>query len=105
MDALALKQKLRQIQSANLSAHEVEHPYEMALHMMQHIGSPDPVLRDELIYVTFATWIGQGVFSEEQLSRCYIWRWMISIFFMVLENKARTVCLPEPSLCCSCLQF
>lgn len=69
MDALALKQKLRQIQSANLSAHEVEHPYELALHMMQHIGSPDPVLRDELIYVTFATWIGQGVFSEEQLSQ------------------------------------
>lgn len=69
MDALALKQKLQHIQSANLSAHEVKHPYDMALHMMHHIGSPDPVLRDELIYVTFATWIGQGVFSEEQLSQ------------------------------------
>ncbi|WP_440115726.1 DUF2785 domain-containing protein [Paenibacillus sp. QZ-Y1] len=67
MDALALKQKLLHIQSANLSAHEVDHSYELALHMMQHIGSPDPVLRDELIYVTFATWIGQGTFSEEQL--------------------------------------
>ncbi|MFC9711365.1 DUF2785 domain-containing protein [Paenibacillus sp. NPDC056933] len=65
--SLALKQKLQHIQSTNLSAQEVEQPYQWAMHMMQHIGSPDPVLRDELIYVIFATWIGQDIFSEEQL--------------------------------------
>ncbi|MCW3794596.1 DUF2785 domain-containing protein [Paenibacillus sp. LS1] len=67
MDALTLKQRLQHIQSVNLSIDHVEQPYELALYMMKHIGSPDPVLRDELIYVTFATWIGQGVFSEDQL--------------------------------------
>ncbi|WP_458125069.1 DUF2785 domain-containing protein [Paenibacillus sp. Z3-2] len=67
MNALTLKQKLQHIQSANLSIDYVEQPYELALHMMNHIGSPDPVLRDELIYVTFATWIRQGVFSQDQL--------------------------------------
>lgn len=67
MDALTLKQKLQHIQSVDLSIDNVEQPYELALYMMKHIGSPDPVLRDELIYVTLATWIGQGVFSEEQL--------------------------------------
>lgn len=67
MDALTLKQKLQHIQSSNHSIDHIEQPYELALHMMQHIGSTDPVLRDELIYVTFATWIGQGVFSEDQL--------------------------------------
>lgn len=67
MDALMLKQKLQDIQSANQSIDLVEQPYELALHMMKHIGSPDPVLRDELIYVKLATWIGQDVFSEDQL--------------------------------------
>ncbi|MCP1181854.1 DUF2785 domain-containing protein [Paenibacillus sp. 1781tsa1] len=67
MDALTLKQKLQHIQSANRSINNEEQPYELALHMLKHIGSPDPVLRDELIYVIFATWIGQGVFSEDQL--------------------------------------
>ncbi|MBU5355014.1 DUF2785 domain-containing protein [Paenibacillus silvae] len=67
MDALTLKHKLQQLQSANLSAHGIKQPYDLALHMMQHIGSPDPVLRDELIYITMATWIGQQVFSDEQL--------------------------------------
>lgn len=67
MDALTLKQKLQHIQSANRSIDHVEQPYELALHMMKHIGSPDPVLRDELIYITFATWIGKGVFTEDEL--------------------------------------
>ncbi|WP_084174414.1 DUF2785 domain-containing protein [Paenibacillus xylanexedens] len=67
MDALTLKQKLQHIQSSNHSIDHEEQPYELALYMMKHIGSTDPVLRDELIYVTFATWIGQGVFSEDQL--------------------------------------
>ncbi|MFL0377259.1 DUF2785 domain-containing protein [Paenibacillus amylolyticus] len=67
MDALTLKQKLQHIQSFNYSIDHEEQPFELALHMIKHIGSTDPVLRDELIYVTFATWIGQGIFSEDQL--------------------------------------
>ncbi|NUU76103.1 DUF2785 domain-containing protein [Paenibacillus xylanilyticus] len=67
MDATSLKEQLLIIHSTNLSVDAIEQPYELALHMMEHIGSTDPVLRDELIYVTFATWIGQGIFSKEQL--------------------------------------
>ncbi|QKS58246.1 DUF2785 domain-containing protein [Paenibacillus barcinonensis] len=58
---------LLQLPSVNLSAYGLEQPYDLALHMMHHIGSPDPVLRDELIYFTMAEWIGQHVFSDEQL--------------------------------------
>lgn len=67
MDAITLKQKLQQIQTVNRAADHVEQPYELALHMMKHIGNPDPVLRDELIYITLATWIGQNVFADDQL--------------------------------------
>ncbi|WP_342553958.1 DUF2785 domain-containing protein [Paenibacillus sp. FSL R7-0652] len=67
MDAITLKQKLQQIQTVNHAADQVEQPYELALHMMKHIGNPDPVLRDELIYITLATWIGQNVFADDQL--------------------------------------
>jgi hypothetical protein len=67
MDASTLKQKLQQLCAVDFAADQVKQPYELALHMMQHIGNPDPVLRDELIYVTLATWIGQNVFSDEQL--------------------------------------
>lgn len=67
MDAITLKQKLQQLRAVDFAADQVEQPYELAMHMMLHIGNPDPVLRDELIYVTLATWIGQNVFSDEQL--------------------------------------
>lgn len=67
MDVITLKQKLQQIRAVDFATDQVERPYELALYMMQHIGSPDPVLRDELIYMTMATWIGQNVFSDEQL--------------------------------------
>ncbi|MGQ8873773.1 DUF2785 domain-containing protein [Paenibacillus sp. TSA_86.1] len=67
MDAMTLKQKLQQLRAMDFAADQIEQPYELALYMMQHIGNPDPVLRDELIYVTLATWMGQNVFSDEQL--------------------------------------
>ena len=35
--------------------------------MLTHIGDPDPILRDELIYMTLATWISRGYFRPEQL--------------------------------------
>ncbi|WP_434756359.1 DUF2785 domain-containing protein [Paenibacillus amylolyticus] len=64
---MTLKQKLQQLRAVDFAADQAEQPYDLALHMMKHIGNPDPVLRDELIYVTLATWIGQNVFSDEQL--------------------------------------
>jgi len=67
MDVITLKQKLQQIRAVDFATDQMEQPYELALHMMRHIGSPDPVLRDELIYMTLATWIGQNIFSDEHL--------------------------------------
>ncbi|MGG4131765.1 DUF2785 domain-containing protein [Paenibacillus illinoisensis] len=92
MKTTELKEQLQLIQSKNFTADEVEHPYELALHMLQHIGSTDPVLRDELIYVTFATWIGQGIFSEEQL-RVLLHKAMDDqhLFYGIGENGTESV--------------
>lgn len=35
--------------------------------MLQHIGNPDPELRDTLVYFTLATWISRGVFDLGEL--------------------------------------
>ena len=67
MEAAALKEQLQLFRRNDTSPSDIENPYEVALHMLRHIGSTDPVLRDELIYVTFATWIAHGVFSADQL--------------------------------------
>lgn len=67
MEASALKEQLQLFRRVDTSPSDIENPYEVALHMLRHIGSTDPVLRDELIYVTFATWIAHGVFSAAQL--------------------------------------
>ncbi|WP_145050158.1 DUF2785 domain-containing protein [Paenibacillus xylanexedens] len=67
MEASALKEQLLLFRGDDTLPSDVENPYEVALHMLRHIGSTDPVLRDELIYVTFATWIAHGVFSAAQL--------------------------------------
>ena len=37
--------------------------------MTTHLGSPDPELRDELIYFTFAKWIPKDVLSTAQLKQ------------------------------------
>ena len=34
--------------------------------MLAHLGSPDPELRDELIYRKLATWLFEGVFTPEE---------------------------------------
>ncbi|WP_145408015.1 DUF2785 domain-containing protein [Paenibacillus xylanexedens] len=67
MEAVALKEQLQLFRRNDTLPSDIENPYEVALHMLRHIGSTDPVLRDELIYVTFATWIVHGVFSADQL--------------------------------------
>ncbi|MCM3174723.1 DUF2785 domain-containing protein [Paenibacillus sp. MER 99-2] len=67
MEAVALKEQLQLFRRNDTSPSDIENPYEVAWHMLRHIGSTDPVLRDELIYVTFATWIAHGVFSADQL--------------------------------------
>ena len=38
--------------------------------MLENIGSTDPVLRDDLIYETFAGWIEADKFSPGELNTC-----------------------------------
>ena len=41
--------------------------YEIAKQMLQHIGSVNPYLRDDLIYSTFSKWIKNNVFTTDEL--------------------------------------
>ncbi|MCM3081790.1 DUF2785 domain-containing protein [Brevibacillus invocatus] len=64
---MSLKEQLLAIQS-----NEVEAPsntFELVLEMTANIGSPDPELRDELIYSTFSKWILDGVLSAEEMKK------------------------------------
>ncbi|MED1797922.1 DUF2785 domain-containing protein [Brevibacillus porteri] len=62
---MSLKETLLAIRANSFLA--PPHAFELALEMVTHIGSPDPQLRDELIYSTFSHWIEEGVLSPEQL--------------------------------------
>ncbi|MGG6311714.1 DUF2785 domain-containing protein [Paenibacillus macerans] len=66
-EKLSLKDQLLGIQITNYQIPASASAFEMALAMMERIGDPDPVLRDELIYSTLRHWILQGVFVAGQL--------------------------------------
>ena len=65
MDAPAIKEFLRTRADDDLPEEE---RLEAARACLTHVGSPDPELRDELIYTTLARWIVEkGYFSEAEL--------------------------------------
>lgn len=64
---IALRKTLLQVQADDYQPPSNIDLFELALCMMKHIGSPDPVLRDELIYRTMANWITNDQFTVEQL--------------------------------------
>lgn len=64
---MSLKQQLLAIQSNEYEA--PPNTYELVLEMTAHIGSPDPELRDELIYSTFSKWILNGVLSADEMKK------------------------------------
>lgn len=66
--AYILKEYLRSIAENDFSPRENTDLYPVALEMMDHIGSPDSELRDNLIYSTFNNWISKKkLFTGEQL--------------------------------------
>ena len=66
MDAHSLKEFLRT--RANDDALSEGERLEAARACLTHLGSPDPELRDELIYTTLARWITEkGYFSKAEL--------------------------------------
>jgi Protein of unknown function (DUF2785) len=66
-DSELLKETLLQVQADDYLLPSNTDLFTLALQMMKHIGSPDPILRDELIYMTMAEWISNDRFTTEQL--------------------------------------
>ena len=56
MDADKLREALKEIQNNDFEVKEARRP-DILQACLEYIGSPDPELRDELIYATLATWI------------------------------------------------
>ena len=62
-----LKEKLNRISESEFRVESSER-FELALEMVRFIGSPDPALRDALIYPAFYHWIlEQEAFTAVQL--------------------------------------
>ncbi|MCA0350590.1 MAG: DUF2785 domain-containing protein [Chloroflexi bacterium] len=65
-----LKDQLQTIADNNFSISNEVKPFDLALMMLDHIGSTDSYLRDNLIYTSFATWIlDHHLFSHDELNQ------------------------------------
>lgn len=62
-----LKEKLKEIKMNDYSVPDNVKPYELAMEMMENIGSTDPELRDKLILSVICRWIMNGVLTGEQV--------------------------------------
>jgi hypothetical protein len=67
LDEQTLKERLREIAADNYKAPTRPELYPLVLAMGIYTGSPDPELRDDLIYTTMATWIERDVFEPKDL--------------------------------------
>lgn len=67
IDEATLKQRLLEIAAEDYRAPTRPEGYPLILAMGTHMGSPDPQLRDDLIYMTMATWIERDAFEAEEL--------------------------------------
>ncbi|MCM3700502.1 DUF2785 domain-containing protein [Paenibacillus macerans] len=66
-DTFELKVRLIEIRENNYRAPSSPPVFDFTLSMMDHIGAPDPFLRDELIYMTLQHWVTQGMYTHDQL--------------------------------------
>jgi len=68
LDEFELKLRLREIADDDYNPPTRPEIYPLVLAMGNHISSTDPVLRDELIFSTLATWIWEDVFEHQDLN-------------------------------------
>lgn len=66
---IELKEKLTKIARNNFTVDENTDIDSIIDEMIKYIGTPDSRLRDDLIYVTFSTWIQSGDLEIEQMKR------------------------------------
>lgn len=64
-----LKELLMKVKEESYEVPENIKPFELALDMLEHIGDTDSELRDSLIYITFYKWIGNDVFTKDELRK------------------------------------
>ncbi|UCC50760.1 MAG: DUF2785 domain-containing protein, partial [Anaerolineaceae bacterium] len=67
LDEQALKQRLQEIVANDYQAPSGPEIYPLILAMGTYIGSVDPEFRDDLIYMTLATWIDRDIFEAQDL--------------------------------------
>ena len=67
-----LKEKLMKLKENNYILTDEENAYDLAIGMLNNIGSVDPVLRDDLIYSILSKWIINDVFNSEQLQQLLV---------------------------------
>ncbi|MGG3455510.1 DUF2785 domain-containing protein [Paenibacillus rhizolycopersici] len=92
LSKLELRDQLQLFQQQESFSPSSDATFQLALSMMEHVGDPDPVLRDELIYSTLQSWIIEGGFQPQQL------RQLLSIamddahlFYRIGEEKTNSV--------------
>ncbi len=66
-DASKLESELREIAANEYRVPAETSAAEVARRMLEHLGSPDPDLRDGLVYTTFALWIRRGHFETAEM--------------------------------------
>lgn len=64
---IELREQLQHIQEEINFVPTSEAALELVQNMMEHLGDPDPILRDELIYSTLRDWVTKGVFHPRHL--------------------------------------
>ena len=70
MDAQELTSLLTEVRATGFAPPATVSPGELLGPMLDHLGSPDPVLRDRLVYATFAYWIElHEVLTVEEVRR------------------------------------
>lgn len=69
IDEILLKEQLRKIKENNYAIYDEIDSFTLALRMLEKIGSPDPELRDNLIYNVIGNWIINGIFTPDQMRK------------------------------------
>lgn len=68
---MKLKNTLEELQKNNYALTDALDYQELLDEMIKHIGDPDPILRDDLIYMTFYHFMKSDVFNKKDLKKIF----------------------------------
>ncbi|MCG8514490.1 MAG: DUF2785 domain-containing protein [Halanaerobiales bacterium] len=87
-----LKEQLKEIKENNYAITGDINYFELTVEMLSRIGSPDPELRDDLIYLTLINWILNDEYTIDQLK--YILNLLLDqdhLFYKIGEQDSDSV--------------